>query len=225
MRSARLALFLGLLLVAPAFSGCLELEVARVPDKYLEGRGGNGWAKNQTQSQTEATSAQFGLVKTQFLVYEDRQSEAGYAGSLTIATLRTLLRPSESSLQEQVAERVRTESEGKGIRIDGDAVEGQRTHADGEESFYFVYNGTVAQSGFFARNARVKIIGEIWQCASEKTVVVAIGLAQITDTRTIGGVPLPSDEDRTTWREIVADSRGRIEGHRGSDGLIWNVEC
>jgi hypothetical protein len=76
----RLALAVVVLLLAVPLSGCLDIHAARVPDRLLEGRGGNGWAKNQSASQKEPTSAQMGLVKTQAFVYDDRTSDDAEIG-------------------------------------------------------------------------------------------------------------------------------------------------
>lgn len=206
-------------------AGCVELSPARVPDRYLEGPGGNGWEKNLTASQSGPESGGGGFSKSQVFVYEDRRSDEGYQGSLTVTSLRSVLRPSEQSVRDTVQERIREEAESKGVRVEGDPATGTRTLANRAESYWFVYNGSVEDQGFFSRNARVKIFGEVFQCASQKTVVVTVGLAQITDVRSIGGVQLPSDADPTTWREIAADPRGAIEGIRGSEGIAYNVAC
>lgn len=224
----RLAVVVAALLLAAPLSGCLKLEAARVPDRLLEGRGGNGWAKNQSASQKEPASAQMGLVKTQSFVYEDRTSDAagsGFDGSLSVTTVRTLLRPSEEKLRDDVKARVRSEAEAKGIRVSGSPQDGTRTLANEAEAFWFSYRGTVSRSGFFAQSAEVRLFGEVSQCAEEETVVVVVGLAQVSDVRSVGGVVLPGDPDDTTWREIVGDARGSVEGIRGSDGLAYNVEC
>ena len=215
-------------LLAAPLAGCLEIHAARIPDRLLEGRGGNGWAKNATASQKEPASAQGGLVKTQSFVYEDRTSDdagRGFDGSLSVTTLRTVLRPSEEKLRDEVKERVRKEAESKGIRIGGDPEDGTRTLANKAEAFWFAYTGTVSKAGFFSQSAEVRVFGEVSQCTEEETVVVLVGLAQVSDVRSVGGVTLPSDPDDTTWREIVSDPSGRVEGIRGSDGLAYNVAC
>lgn len=209
---------------AMASAGCIDLVAARVPDRLLEGAGGNGWEKNFTASQREPTSEQNGLVKTQSLVYQDRQDPA-YAGSLTVTTLRTLLAPNEDKLRATVQDRIAAEASAKGIRLQGGPETGSRRVATGATSSWFVYNGTVATSGFFAQSAQVKVFGEIFRCDAQKTEVVATGLASTTDVRTIGGIPIPSDPDYGTWSEIVGDPRGSVEGYRGSDGLAYNVAC
>lgn len=223
MRGA-LLLVVGALLLAGCTSVGVELSPARVPDRLLEGAGGNGWEKNLSQSDATPTSAQGGFSKSQTLVYEDRRSEEGHPGTLTVTTLRTILRPSEEKVREVVRDKIREEAEAKGVRIDGEAKTGTRRVVASGESFWFLYEGSVQSSTFFqARNARVKIYGEVFQC--DKNVVVVVGLAQVSDVRTVGGVQLPSEEDPTTWNEIASDPRGSIEGIRGSDGLSYNVAC
>ena len=224
-RARLLAVALVALLVGVPLAGCVQLTPARVPDRLLEGRGGNGWEKNLAESQSEPESAQAGTFKSQSLVYEDRQSEEGYQGSLTVTTIRRLLRPTEDAVRDVVQERIREEAEAKGLKVEGAPATGTRALGNRAESFWFVYNGSAETSGFFSRNARVKIYGEVFQCVETKSIVVAVGLAQVTDVRSVGGVPLPSEADPTTWHEIVADPRGSIEGVRGSDGLAYNVQC
>lgn len=213
-----------MLLALLAAPGCLDLSPARVPDRLLEGPGGNGWVKNFSASQTEPVSTSGGFVKTQALVYEDHASSP-YFGSLSVITVRTLLRPSEEKLRPMISERILEEAGKKGIRIAPGSEQGTRTDANGAQAFWFVHNGTVERPGFFSQSAQVKVYGEVYQCPTQKTDVVTIGLAQTSDVKSIGGVPLPSDPDHSTWREIVADARGDVEGYRGSDGLAYNVQC
>jgi len=203
--------------------GCLDLAPARVPDRFLEGAGGNGWSKNFSASQREPVS-QGSLVKTQTLVYEDH-ANSPYVGSLSVITLRALLRPSEEKLRPMISERIKEQAESNGIRIQSGSEEGTRTDANGAEAFWFVHNGTVERPGFFAQSAQVKVYGEIFQCPTQKTDVITVGLAQTTDVKSIGGVVIPSDPDYSTWGEIVADPSASIEGYRRSDGLSYNVQC
>jgi hypothetical protein len=220
---ARRAGLAALVLLLSGLSGCVDLEAARIPDKLLEGPGGNGWEKNATASQAEPESSGSGTAKTQTLVYEDRRSREGYPGTLTVTSLRTLVAPSQDKVLSTVEARIREEAGRKGIAIQGAPSKGTRVLHDGAEASWFVYEGKVSTAGFFSRNADVKIFGEVSQCG--KTVVAVVGLAQTTDVRSVGGVVLPSDPDPATWREMVADPRGTIEGVRGSNGLAYNVMC
>lgn len=214
------------LVAALALTGCVELEAARIPDRLLEGPGGNGWEKNLTASQAEPISS--GSAKSQTLVYEDRARDGnGYPGTLTVTTLRTFFRPAEGDTRDRVQAAIHDEAEGRGIRIEGAAATGERKLGNGEDSLWFVYNGSVQRSGtlFRSTDARVKVYGEVFQCEATKGVIVVVGLAQTTDVRRVGGVQLPTEDDPTTWREIAADPRGSLEGIRGSDGLSHNLAC
>lgn len=212
------------LVALTALAGCLDLTAARVPDRLLEGSGGNGWARNASASQKAPVGGS--TEKTQTLVYEDAHPSPGYPGTLTVTTLRTLLSPSRDKVIDIVQQRIHDDATAKGITLQGDATRGTRTLANKGESSFFVYRGNVSTQGFFSRDAQVKIFGEAWQCPGGKTVVATVGLAQVTDVKSVGGVILPGDTvDETTWSEMVADPRGSIDGQRGSDGLAYNVEC
>lgn len=216
------------LVLALGLAGCVQLEPARIPDRLLEGAGGNGWEKNLSASQSEPDSAQAGLAKSQTLVYEDRARDGeGYPATFTLTTLRTFFRPTESDTRERVQEAIRKEAEGRGIEIVGAAATGERRLANGADSLWFVYNGSVERTStlFRSADARVKVYGEVFQCEATKGVIVAVGLAQISDARRVGSVQLPTEEEPTTWRELAADPRGSLEGIRGSDGLAYNIVC
>ncbi|HEX2023005.1 MAG TPA: hypothetical protein VHH36_09830 [Candidatus Thermoplasmatota archaeon] len=228
---ARLAPALVAALLLAPLSGCVEITPARVPDRYLEGRGGNGWEKNLTASQSEPSSAGLGFTKTQALAYEDKVAEPGYPGFLVVTTLRAVPAPSAERIREHVDQSVRDAAAAKGIALKGEPAAGSRTLASGVGTTFLVYQGNVSTSGFFSRNADVKILGEVFECEDAKTVVAVVGLAQVSDVRIVRPNPLlpptevPSDRDETTWREIAGDPSGTVDGQRGSEALAWRVEC
>lgn len=213
------------LLLALALPGCLSISVAHVPDRLLEGANGNGWGVNRTASQSEPTSSSMGTQKAQTLVYDAPAPSQGYPGVLSVTTVRGLLSQSEEKTRALVQERIRDQSTKDGITFSGEPTQGKRTLANGAESLWFVYSGTVSNSGFFSRNADVKVYGEVFQCAAQKTTVAIVGLAQTSDTRNVGGVGLPPNQDDSTWRAIAGDPSGAIESIRNSDGLAYNVAC
>lgn len=221
MRRAWLAA-LALALLLP---GCLDLKAARVPDRLLEGPGGNGWQKNQTASQSSASGGM--TEKSQTLAYDHpAAARPGYQGSLAVSTLRTLLRPSEESVRATLSDQIRERAQRQGISLQGSPAQGERRLANGASAFWFAYDGVVSASGgFFSTNAQVKIFGEVFQCPSAKTVVATIGMAQTTNARSVLGVPTSNDVDASTWNAIVADPSGTIGGIRGSGGLAYNVVC
>jgi hypothetical protein len=213
-----LALALALALVT---AGCLSLRVAYVPDSLLT----NGWAKDGADSQSSPTSQSGGFVKTQSLVYQDTAPSKGYKGSLTVTTLRALTRPSEDKLRSMIEDRVREQTEAKGVTTQAGGEQGTRSVSSGATAYWFVFNGTVSSGTFFSSSAQVKVFGEVFQCPTGGADVFTVGLAQTTDVQSIGGVPIASNPDYTTWSQIVQDPDGRVEGYAGSDGLAFGVHC
>ncbi|HWG90543.1 MAG TPA: hypothetical protein VNZ52_06790 [Candidatus Thermoplasmatota archaeon] len=233
-RRRTLAAFLLVVLVTVGTSGCLSFQVAHVPDKYLEGVGGNGWEKVQNRSMPEPASEWMGFKKTQTLVYADRATDGeGYPGTLTLITLRSLSTANPDTLKDLIKAQVKEKAEAGNLAIKGDPVEGSRALGNGATSTYFVYTGTVSATGFFTeKNAEARIIGEVWTCDDAKTNVIAVGFAQVASRTTTGGIQLPGGTpassrgaDTTTWNEIVADPKGGVGSIKGDRGLIWNVAC
>jgi hypothetical protein len=218
VRRALLVLALAALATTP---GCLDLTPARVPDRLLEGAGGNGWERNLTASQAQPSGSL--TEKTQTLVY-DHTSGPGYQGQVAVTTLRKLFRPSEDALRQSLADQMRARANAAGIALSGAPAEGTREIGNRAQAYWFAYDGTASTGGFFSTNAEVKIYGEVFQCPTSKTEVATIGLAQVTNVRTVGGVALPSDADPTTWDDIVEDPSGTL-GAVGSEGLAYNVAC
>lgn len=214
-----------LVLVALLAAGCLDLTAARVPDRLLEGRGGNGWEKNAAASQAAPSGGLTSKAQTLAYQHPPGASAAGYQGALSVTTYRELLRPGEAGVRDTLQAKLRADVQAKGVEIQGAARQGTRALGNRAEAFWFAYDGKVSAGGFFATNADVKIFGEVFQCPTAKTVVATVGLAQVTNVRTVGGVPVSTDNDDTTWRQIVADPAGSVDGARGSEGLAYNVAC
>ncbi len=221
----RAAWSVGLAVAALVLAGCVSITVARVPARLLDGA--SGWFEDPARSDASPESSGFGTAKSQRIAYRDEAKDGrGYAGALTVITLRTLISPSDESLREDLRDQVEDVAGRNGIRLDQQVATGSRALANRATSLHFLFNGTVTRSdGLFGEDAKVKVLGEVFTCRREKSSVVAVGIAQVTRTRSIGGVPIPSDRDATTWTEIVADPSGTIEGQRGGDGLVFNVVC
>lgn len=229
-RARRLALLVLVVALATATPGCLSFKAASVPDKFLEGPGGNGWERVENRSMSEPQSEWMGFKKEQVLVYQDRATDGrGYPGTLTVVTLRAISAYSPEALKDLIKEQVRSRAEAAGLAVGGDPVEGTRTLADGSSTQYFVYSANVTKAGFFTqKDAGAKLIGEVWNCEASRTSVVAIGFAQVSSRSTTAGLLLPGGSSGVkldTWRELVADKDGAIEGIKGERGLIDHVTC
>jgi hypothetical protein len=219
VRPSRLALA-ALLLAAPALSGCFEIAAAHPTDAVLAAR---NWALNETASRSDASWG--GLVRDEVRVYEHKAGGDGYAGTLTLATIRTFFAPSDGDLRDQLSQRVKDAAAANGIAIGAEAKQGSRTNAEGRSTVWFTYDGNATATGsVFTRNAEVRILGEVWNCPDDRTTVVAVGLAQVNDVQSLGGVAIPQSPDTRTWAALVADPKGTIEGYAG-DGIVDDVAC
>jgi hypothetical protein len=224
-----LPLLLALALLA---AGCTSegFHAARVPEAFLHDQANNGWRLDQDRSDAAPRSeGPGGLAQRQALVYVDdgTNSPRRYPASLVLTTVRTTPTPSEGQLRDLLRQQVEQRSAEQGIRLGNQTLEGSRTLADGHGTLYFAFTGTVSGEGplFTTRDATAKIVGEVWNCPGAGSSVLAVGLAQVSASRGVGGIALPPEPDATNWRELVADPRGSIEGHRGNDGLLHQTRC
>lgn len=209
---------LALLLVLPA-AGCIEMIDAGVPQALLDA---HGWRENTTARQSR--SEWLGLARADTRAYEDRAGV--HPGRLWVYTLKAPVTPDEEELVPKLRERVEAEAERQGIAIAGIDESGARTVRNGARATWFAYNGSSSSSsGFVERNAEVHIFGEVWPCREARTIVVVVGIAQVADARTYGGLLTQPNRDPTTWNEIVADPSGTVGRARGTGGLAWNIVC
>lgn len=206
-------------LLAVPVAGCIEIVDAGIPQPLLAA---HGWRENATARTSR--SEWFGLARADMRVYEDRA--AGHPGRLWVHTLKAPVTPDEEALVPKLRERVEAEAERQGIALRTVDDSGERTLLNGARSTWFAYNGSSSSSsGFVTQNAEVHVFGEVWACRAARTVVVVVGIAQVTDAKTYGGILTQPNRDPSTWNEIVADPEGTVEGRRGNDGLAWNAVC
>lgn len=216
----RASLALLAVVATASLAGCLEIAAATVPDSTLEAK---GWVANATAS--SSSSSWGGISRTEIRVYDHPRGPSGYAGTLTMITLRAFLEPGEEDLRDMLRERTRAVAEENGIAVADQGQEGARENAEGKATVWFVDSGTATSSDvLFTRDADVRIVGEVWNCRAERTAVVAVGLAQVNDVRSIGGILRPENPDTRTFASIVADPKGTVDGHRGN-GLLYSTTC
>jgi hypothetical protein len=217
-------------LAAALLAGCTGAVVpARVPDALLQGDGGNGWAADAAHTDAQPRSENLGLVQRQTLGYADdgRGGNGGYPATLTLTTLKMSPAPGEPQLRDILRDQVRRGSEESGIRLGDQVVEGGRALGDGHRTLFFVFTGNVTGGGplFTTRDATAKILGEVWNCPEASTSVAAVGLAQVSSVQSVGGIPLPAQEDPRNWRELAGDPSGGVDGQRDLNGLLFHARC
>jgi predicted small secreted protein len=180
------------LFISVLISGCLNLKCAYVPESFIT----EGWYENTS---LRNTGLQFlGLQKWCSLTYEKK------GAYLSVISVKALMLADEEKIEEKVIEIIEDTFKDK-MKLNL-SVTGKRMLKK-HESRYVVYNGENKES---EGKERVKIIGEVWNCASSGISVICIGLAYV--------------DEHNNWKKIVMDPRGSI-GFKGEEGLIYNVCC
>lgn len=196
-----------------------------MPDRLLDDQAGNGWIHDPGRS-APTEGGMFSKQATN-AYRDDAEDGRGYQGFLTLLSVRGMLSPDREELREDLKQALREDVQSKGLELGTQLDEGERTLATGARSFYLVFNATArGESQFFSDEATIKVIGEVFRCTGDATVVVT-GQAQIDERRStnIGGIQTERNVDPRTWAEIVRDPSGTVDGHSGSSGLIYNIEC
>lgn len=211
------------LLLSVLLSGCVSLDAAHVPDRFLEPQADNGWRPDGERT-TGVEGGPFSKHATH-AYRDDGGSGQGYRGVLSVVSLKGVLSPDREALRERLGEALREEAQEQGLSLEGDGTEGARTLANGARSLFVVVDATAHEEGsIFTSDSTVKVIGEVFRCTGGATVVVS-GSAQIDRASSIGGVTTSRNTNPATWSEIVQDPFGSIEGYTGSRGLIHNIAC
>ena len=192
-----------LLFVFILFSGCVDLTCAYVKESVVS----DGWNENTA---LRNTGIQFlGLEKWCSSTYE---INGKYPASLTVTTLKTLVLTDESEIQKKMRQTIE-ETFQNSIQLT-ENVSGERTLQNNHKTMYILYDGIDTK-----KDENIKIIGEIWNCATSGTSVICIGIAYVTN-KDISNV-----ENTENWQKIVMDSTGTIDGFLGEEGLIDNINC
>jgi len=93
-------------------------------------------------------------------------------------------------------------------------ISGERTLQNNHKTMYILYDGIDTK-----KDENVKIIGEVWNCATSGTSVICIGVAYVTNKE------ISDVENTENWQKIVMDPSGTIDGFIGEEGLIYNIHC
>ena len=186
-----------------SFSGCVDLTCAYVKDSAVS----DGWNENTA---LRNTGTQFlGLDKWCSSTYE---INGKYPASLTVTTLKTLVLTDEKEIQKKTRQTIE-ETFQNNIQLN-ENTSGERTLKNNHKTMYIVYRGIDTK-----KDENVKIIGEVWNCATSGTSIICIGFAYVTNK------DIPDVENTENWQKIIMDSSGTIDGFLGEEGLIDNVCC
>lgn len=175
-----------------------------------------GWTENPTERET--TEKYLGLVQTNTYTYEIDQTKTNYPASLTVTTIKTPVMMTEKELREETINTISKKAEEKSIHLDKEnKTIGERILKNNHQTKYVIFNGTNTSKN---SSAKVKIIGEVWNCGKSGTSIVCIGTAQITMDDNI------SMTDTTQWEKIIGGvGKGKIKNITQPNALIYNIIC
>jgi hypothetical protein len=205
-----IACFVLVVVVFAALLSGIQLTTAYIPDGYLEKRWGEDLGERECGSQL------LGLEKWCSFTY---RVDGRYPAYLTITSIKFVVTPNENQLVVKAEETIEKALQG-GIIIDNKSkITGERVLQNGHNTRYITFEGVDTS---LPQVEEIKIIGEVWNCATSGTSIICIGLAQVTDNNH------NNPEIHTEyWEKIVKDDKGTFGdlGYKGWDGLIYNVVC
>ena len=184
-------------------TGCVDLRCSYIPDSILT----DGWYENTALRNTGIQT--LGLEKWCNIIYE---IGGKYPAFLSITTIKTLLMINEKELQNRIIVTIE-ETFNLELVLSQNST-GRRMTSTNHQSIYQIYNGIEQE-----KLAKVKIIGEVWNCGDSGSSIMCIGIAYINNSEN------PLIDNTENWEKIVMDPSGTIENHTGVIGLIYNIRC
>lgn len=186
---------------------------AEVPPQFLDKNKGNNW--EVVDNGTIDLVGLMGMFSLSLRVYEDDGSEGGYNAVLSVMTMRFPVTPSESDMLEEMRKFMAEFSDDQNVNLDEPPEEGVNITTQGYEYQYFIYNGT-GQNGTsrFSKGEEIRIMVTAAKIDEEKTFVIAMGMAKVSDGRLIDvelppplpPIPNPTDTRNTVnWDELRHD--------------------
>ncbi|MFO7677424.1 MAG: hypothetical protein R6V50_03460 [Thermoplasmatota archaeon] len=185
------------------FAGCVELQCAYVNESVIS----EGWHQN-TALRNSGTHF-LGLEKWCSVTYEIK---GNFPATLTISSLKTLVLSDKEAIEQQVRYTIE-ETFVDALRLEYNSS-GKRTLDNSHQTLYVLYDGID-----LATDNQIKIIGEVWNCATVGTSIICIGIAYVTNSN------IPNVINTIHWEKIVSDRFGTISDIIGEDGLINNIKC
>ncbi|MFL2945200.1 MAG: hypothetical protein ACJZ33_04230 [Candidatus Poseidoniales archaeon] len=186
------ALLIGLLVVIPCLSLIPMYDTAsvRVPNSFIQGDSGNGW-KNIMNDYDEYG---LGLASTTFSLYvddaEDNEGNSdGYPGILIVVAVKVPIDIEEKDMLSELDKQFERMAVDQEVELDSEIEKGSRITKQGYETQYSIFNGTAKTDsiGFEGYNrtitegSKTLYIGEVWKAPEYNLIVVAMGIAIISE--------------------------------------------
>ena len=186
------AVLIGLLVVIPCLSLIPMYDTAsvKVPKSFIQGDSGNGW-KNIMNEYDEYG---LGLASTTFSLYVDDAEDNGgnsdgYPGILIVVAVKVPIDIEEKDMLSELDKQFERMAVDQEVELDSEIEKGSRITTQGYETQYSIFNGTAKTDsiGFEGYNrtitegSKTLYIGEVWKAPEYNLIVVAMGIAIISE--------------------------------------------
>lgn len=226
------AAFVALIIVWPclALIPLYETASVKIPKSYIQGDSGNGWKNVMNEHEVVG----LGLASSSFVLYADdgmdeEENQDGFPALLFIIAIKVPINLEERDMLDVLDKQFKDMAIEQEIDLDSEIDKGSRITKQGYSTQYSIYNGTAKtdEIGLGGYNRSVtegsesRYIGEVWKAPEYDLIVVAMGIAiiseeEINDQTGIGTIDdliddakdlIPNNPNDTTdtknWLELL----------------------
>jgi len=186
------AAFVALIIVWPclALIPLYETASVKIPKSYIQGDSGNGWKNMMNEHEVVG----LGLASSSFVLYADdgmdeEENQDGFPALLFIIAIKVPINLEERDMLDVLDEQFKEMAIEQEIDLDSEIIKGSRITKQGYNTQYSIYNGTAKtdEIGLLGYNRSVtegsesRYIGEVWKAPEYDLIVVAMGIAIISE--------------------------------------------
>ena len=186
------AAFVALTIVWPclALIPLYETSSVMIPEEYIQGDSGNGWKSVMN----EYDEYGLGLASSSFVLYADdgldeEENQDGYPALLFVIAIKIPFNLEEENMLGVLDEQFKEMAIDQEIDLDTQIEQGTRVTAQGYNTQYSIYNGTAKTDEFgfgdfnrsVTKGSESRYIGEVWKAPEHNLIVVAMGIAIISE--------------------------------------------
>ena len=186
------AAFVALTIVWPclALIPLYETSSVMIPEEYIQGDSGNGWKSVMN----EYDEYGLGLASSSFVLYADdgldeEENQDGYPALLFVIAIKIPFNLEEENMLSVLDEQFKEMAIDQEIDLDTQIEQGTRVTAQGYNTQYSIYNGTAKTDEFgfgdfnrsVTKGSESRYIGEVWKAPEHNLIVVAMGIAIISE--------------------------------------------
>ena len=203
-----------------------ETSSVMIPKGFIQGDSGNGW-KNMMDEYDEYG---LGLAASSYVLYADdgmdqEENQDGYPALLFVVAIKIPFNLEEENMLSILDDQFREMAIDQEIDLDSQIEQGSRLTKQGYSTQYSIYNGTAKTEEFgfgqlsrsVTKGSESRYIGEVWKAPEYDLIVVAMGIAiiseeEINEQTGVGPVDdiidlIPNNPNDTTdiqnWNELL----------------------